>query len=470
VQREQNLRGRSVRNTCVTSRRTLSRALVVGLAVCLPVLSPGAASAGTGQPVSSWPQFGRTALHLDVNPFEHAFTPENVRSLATVWKGHYGQNTTTEGGPVAAGGFVYSTGFDGFLSAFDLDGCGSPSCEPLWKGHTNNDITGTPAVAGGLVLVGSADHFLYAFAAAGCGSTRCPPLWKGRLADAVVDSSVAVADGIAYIGDYGGHLSAFAVQGCGHSVCDPLWVGQGRAGELFTAPAVGKGSVFVGTMNATPQAFTGRLVVFPVGGCGEPVCRPTWVADIGGPATLTASPTVSDDTVFIGSSSLLAFAAAGCGARTCQPLRSYDLGDSGMETTPAVVGDVLLATTQDTPDPNTVGVVAAFPAHGCGAARCEPLWTGINFAAGFASSPAVAGGLVFVGKGPASGFPVDAGLYVFDVNGCGAPTCKALSFTQLGESQFYLGAPLAIADGKVIMASNDNTDGHSNLYVMSVSR
>jgi hypothetical protein len=168
---------------------------------------------------------------------------------------------------------------------------------------------------------------------------------------------------------------------------------------------------------------------------------------------------------------LFAFAAGGCGARTCRPLRAYDVGDAGITTTPALAGDTLLAATQATPDPNTVGVVAAFPAHGCGAARCEPLWTGVNFAGGFESSPVVAGKVVFVGKGPASGFPVDAGVYAFDLRGCGAPVCQPLSFTQLSESQDYMGSSLAVAGGTVLLDSTANLPdqtSQTNLYALAL--
>jgi outer membrane protein assembly factor BamB len=447
----------------------LALLLLLGLSV---VTVPPLAAATIG-----WPQFGRTAQHLNANPDE-IFTPQNVSGLRVAWKGHYGDNVTAEGGPVVAGEIAYIAGVDGNLSAFRAAGCGAASCEPLWQGHTDNNITSSPAVAGGLVLVGSADHVLYAFPAAGCGRPTCPPRWKGQLADAVIDSSVAVAGGAAYVGDFSGHLYAFAVKGCGASICRPLWTGQGAANELLTTPAVGRGSVFVGSFQSTPDLFTGRLLVFPAAGCGRATCKPSWTADLGGPAGRTAAPVVAGATVFAGSTTrfggengahLFAFPADGCGKQTCRPLRAYDVGDGGIDAAPAVSGGVLYATTQATPDPNTVGVVAAFPAAGCGAALCEPIWTAVNFASGFASPPVVAGGVVFVGKGPASGVPVDAAVYAFDARGCGDRVCREpLAFVQLGPDQFYLGSPIAVADGKLFLGSNDNSDGHSNLYSLSL--
>ena len=164
----------------------------------------------------------------------------------------------------------------------------------------------------------------------------------------------------------------------------------------------------------------------------------------------------------------------GCGKATCKPLRTYDVGDAGSNTTPALVGDTLLASTQATPDPNTSGVVAAFPAHGCGAAVCKPLWTGVNFADGFESSPVVAGNVVFVGKGPASGFPVDAAVYAFDVRGCGKRLCQPRAFVQLSPSQSYQGSSIAVSGGKVLLNSTDNTPtpdapAQTNLYVLALA-
>ena len=371
------------------------------------------------------------------------------------------------------------------LSAFAANGCGpgTPLCEPLWTGHSDDgSFTGTPAVGGGLVLIGASDHTLYAFAAAGCGRPVCEPVWRGKLAAAVIDSSVAIAGGLAYVGDFAGHLYAFAAAGCGRVACSPLWVGQGQSNELLGAPAVANGKVYVSSFLSTPDLTTGRLLVFAAAGCGSGVreCRPVWTADIGGPAERAAAPTVTADTVFVGSSTLfgegtntdfhlLAFAAAGCGAAVCKPLRAYETGDGGVQGAPAVAGNVLYATTQASPDPNTVGVVAAYPLAGCGKPLCRPLWTGVNNAAGFASAPSVAGGVVFVGKGPASGFPVDAGVYAFDARGCDASVCAPIAFVQLGTEQLYQGAPLAVAGGQVFMATNDNTDGRSKVYALSLA-
>jgi hypothetical protein len=383
----------------------------------------------------------------------------------------------------------------GRLSVFDAAGCGGPlggSCEPLWRAIPGGGgITTTPAVSNGFVIIASRDAsrgnppFLYGYAARGCnGASTCRPVWRGVLHDAVVDSSPAVVNGIAYIGDFGGRFYAFDVAACGAARnlnCQPLWTGQaGPEEELTTAPVVGPHFVIIGSFLVDPEFFGGRLNAFRIGGCGNPAgvpCAPAWTADLGRPA---AGQTIAGSTVFAGSGSgVFAFNEAGCGATVCTPLRTYDTGDpqqgDGALGAPVVAGATLLVSSQNTTDPNTIGVVSAYSAAGttnCAPGICEPIWIGVNFGSGFESSPAVAGDVVFVGKAPASGFPVDAGVFAYNLHGCGSggqtTLCLPLSLTQVGTNQFNLGAPLAIARDAVYFVSNDNDDQQSYVYALTV--
>lgn len=433
---------------------------------------------GAPAAAADWSQLGRSAAHLNTNPSEQAFTPANVARLAVAWEGDMGANTAAEGGAVIAGTRVFVAGFDGRLSAFDLAGCGALACAPLWQGRTNNDITGTPAVAGDRVLVASADRFLHVFDARGCGTALCTALWRGRLSNGAIDSSVSVSGDFAFVGDYGGRLSAFALAGCGQDVCDPAWTAQAGAHEqMNSSPTVGAGMVFVQTTISTPSDMTGRLLVFPAAGCGAASCAPLWSADLGGPAGTTSSPLVAGSEVIVGSSRrfggpnhrdhLFAFPAAGCGAPVCAPTRSFDVGPDGIDTTPAVSGHMLFASTNASPDPNTVGVVAAFDLATC-SGRCKAAWVGINFTEGFESSPVVVGDVVFVGKGPASGIDIDAGVFAFDARGCGKALCTSLALVVPSPDAFYLGAPLAVARDRIAFVSNDNAAGRSIVSVMAL--
>jgi outer membrane protein assembly factor BamB len=436
-----------------------------------------AAPAAAAAPVNEWPQYGQNALHTGTNPAETAFTSQNIANVKVVSKAHYDDNGQNHGGPVVVGGRLYITNFDGDLSVFASAGCGADSCEPLWKAHIDGSIDSSPAVAGGLVFVASTNvHALFAFPAAGCGAATCPPLWTGRMLDGAT-GSVTVADGIAYVGDFTGHLYAFRATGCGRASCPPLWTGTGESNENLHTAAVGNGYVYVDSFQSTPDLFTGRLLAFPAVGCGTATCKPAWTADLGGPGTGVA---ISGSTVFASSSTLfgdgvnsdfhlMAFAGGGCGHTVCKPLRSYFTGGFGVEGGLAIAGNTLLASDNDTIDPQFIGGVFAYPVAGCGAAQCRPTWMGLSFATAPSSPPVVVGDVVLVGKGPASGFPVDAGFFSYHLRGCGAPVCQPISLLQVGTDQGYLGGPLAVADHKIFMASTDNTDGHSNVYTAALT-
>lgn len=429
-------------------------ALALALACCATLVP----AAGAAQYPTEWPQFGKTSDHSGFNPFELNFTPENIATLSQAWTGTYGPSAADEGSPVIANGIAYIGGFDGRLSAFNLAGCFGSRCDPLWTGQTRNDITTAPAVWNNEVLVASADHYLYAFPAGGCNfNPTCEPLWKGKMKGAVVDSSPVVHDGIVYVGTYNhGLLFAFRARGCGQAVCEPLWAG--RAGGHLVAPAaVTHGSVFIGSDNH-------KMYVFPADGCNAPVCDPSWTAKISGP-DYKGGPTAVGDTVFIMSRRLGAFPADGCGHPTCPAKWWGDLGDDGGETTPAAWHGMLFTATQVTPTPGAnVGVVQAWPVEGCGKKLCQPAWTGVNFASGFESSPSIVNGIVFVAKGPASGFPVDVGMYAFRARGCGQAVCNPISFVQANIDGNYLGSTPAIADGTIVFGANDNVTGQGTLY------
>jgi len=424
---------------------------------------------------ADWPQFGQTPKHANSNPSERSFTPENVGSLVVKWNANMGSNVNTEGGAVIAGQRMFVAGFDGRISAFDLDGCGADVCDPLWQGRTDNDITTTPAVKDGVVVVSSADRFIHVFDANGCGAGTCDALWRGRLKQGAIDSSPTIAGGFIYVGDLAGNLFVFALAGCGQDVCDPVWTAHAGPHEAFNStPAVWGGSVYIQTSYSTDFDITGRLLVFP-DGCGQSTCPASWTADLGGQAGKASGPVVAQGRVFAGSSRrfgkpnkrdhVFAFDTSGCGQAVCEPIQTFDVGPEGIDTTLAVAGTTLYASTNTSPDPNTVGVVMAFDIERCGL-RCAPMWTGINFTEGFLSAPVVTRDVVFVGKGPA--LEVDSGVFAFDANGCGQELCRALKLVRASESGNYLGAPLAIARDRIVFVNNDNDLNRSQVTVIGL--
>jgi putative pyrroloquinoline-quinone binding quinoprotein len=462
-------------DTCLGGTMRIRRLVLAGVLAAVAVAVTGTpAGAATAD---SWPQYGGDAQHTGTNPGEHAFNSGNIGTVKVVSKAHFGDNTMDRGGPVVSNGRLYVGGTDGTLSVFATAGCGAASCEPLWRASIGDgSIDFTMAVADGLVLVDSPNtHALFAFPAAGCGAATCKPLWTGQMQDGAT-GSVTASGGMAYVGDISGHLYAFRTAGCGRASCPPVWTGVGLSNEALDTPAVGNGLVYVDTFESTPDLFTGRLLAFRTAGCGTATCKPVWTADLGGPGTAVA---VAGSTVFASSSTLfgdgtntdfhlMAFNGAGCGGTVCTPLRTYFTGGFGVEGGLAIAGNTLLASDNDTTDPQFIGGVFAYPLAGCGLAQCQPTWMGLSFATAPSSPPVVVGDVVLVGKGPASGFPVDSGFFTYNLKGCGASVCQPISLVRLGDQMFYNGAPLAVADHKIFMASTDNTDGHSNVYTAAL--
>jgi outer membrane protein assembly factor BamB len=94
------------------------------------------------------------------------------------------------------------------------------------------------------------------------------------------------------------------------------------------------------------------------------------------------------------------------------------LGDIVFSSSPAVVGGVVYIGSMD-------GTLWAYPADGCGADLCEtPLWQSTNLAQ-IIDSPTVADGIVYVGS-QTSFDSNDGRLSAFDARGCGAPVCAPL--------------------------------------------
>jgi outer membrane protein assembly factor BamB len=449
---------------------------------CLPIaLVVGALAPAHAE---DWAQFQFNASRIGINGGETAFTPDSVRSLRVAGKARFGTNLTSGGTAIYQGRLFIGTA-DRRLSAFDLAQCSAGACEPLWQGNADGGFTSTPGVSGNTVAIAATDGFLYAFSAQGCGKAHCAPLWRGRLNGPSLDSSVTMVGGQIMVGDGAGQLSVFSLGGCGQDICDPLWIGRtGRPHEHdFGTPAVGAGFVFVQTTVDKPIVDGGRLLAFALGGCGQASCGPAWVADLGGPVGRVGSPIlVHGNKVIVGTvppparglvtrnrTQLLAFTATGCGTFVCQPVQTFEGRPDGFQVAAAsnFGGTTLFVTASpDLAARGTASVLAYDLVH-CGA-HCEPTWTSTIHGEITFSPPAVAGDVVFVGKGTSSLADGGAGVLAFDARGCGKARCEPLTFVPSSPQAAYFGQPLAIADGKVAFVENDNADFSSNVAIMSL--
>jgi outer membrane protein assembly factor BamB len=122
------------------------------------------------------------------------------------------------------------------------------------------------------------------------------------------------------------------------------------------------------------------------------------------------------------------------------------LGDIVFSSSPAVVGGVVYIGSMD-------GTLWAYPADGCGADLCEtPLWQSTNLAQ-IIDSPTVADGIVYVGS--QTSFDSNDGLLsAFDARGCGAPVCAPLWQGAAGKESI-LESSAAVGGGFVYVGAFD---------------
>ncbi len=188
---------------------------------------------------------------------------------------------------------------------------------------------------------------------------------------------------------------------------------------------------------------------FAIGSANASTLAEAWI-DTTGSAVSTA-PTVANGVTYVGAAdgNLSAFDAAGikgCSAgppKTCAPLWTGAVGVGALRTSPAVAGGVVYIQGRDT--------LVAFDANGVNGCTsgppvtCAPLWTSVSLG-DVRSSPTVAGGMVFTTG--------SNGLLAFDaaaVSGC-AGTPKVCS--PVWSASFVPGwdASPTVAAGRVFVA------------------
>jgi outer membrane protein assembly factor BamB len=122
-----------------------------------------------------------------------------------LWRGTAGEWPVRT--PALANDLLYvgtSTG----VAVYDADGCGAPTCDPLWASGPLPSGEGSPgqaeqqpAVTGDLVFVpvmAGQQPRLVAFDADGCGQDRCEPVWGIDLPGRV-SGELAISDGRIYV-------------------------------------------------------------------------------------------------------------------------------------------------------------------------------------------------------------------------------------------------------------------------------
>lgn len=427
------------------------------------IAATAAALAQTGDPAqqgpsvtSDWLMFKNQPTRLGFNPFESTINKDNAIFLGLSWVGVMG-DLVDYSSPAVVSGVVYIASTDGNLYAFNANGCGQSSCNPMWVGAMDSNYSSfsSPAVGNGTVFVGSENHKLYAFPAKGCGQGTCAPLWTATTGGALF-SGPLVANNMVYVGSEDHRLYAFPASGCGRSTCFPAWTGA-TGGAIDSAPTLGNGVIFVGSQD-------GKLYAFGTNGCGTPFCQPLWTAQVGH-TIFGSTAAVTNGVVYIASfsepnssnSKLYAFNANGCGAPTCQPLWTAAAGEFVVSSPSVANGRVYVGSGDD--------FLYAFDANGCSQPTCTALWRGQaeGAQAALLSSPAVANGLVYVGEN-------NGMVEVFDANGCNNSIC--LPVTQLHtKNEPIVSSSPAVISGTVYFGSSDQLSPPvGRLYVFKLIR
>jgi len=138
---------------------------------------------------------------------------------------------------------------DDKLYAFDADGCGAPTCQPVWTAFTSTraETNSSPAVARGTVFIGSGDGRLYAFDAA-TGARK----WAHDFGApyGFLLASPVIAGGVLFIG--GG--SDNWIRAVDPTDGSPLW-GYETGDKINTTPAVVDGWLYIGSLDSYLYAF-----------------------------------------------------------------------------------------------------------------------------------------------------------------------------------------------------------------------
>jgi hypothetical protein len=218
------------------------------------------------------------------------------------------------------------------------------------------------------------------------------------------------------------------------------WVGMNMGGLVVdSSPAVTTTTVYI-----TDDWF-GRLWAFPTS-CGShgSSCQPSWSGQMASDFSSESSPAVANGLVYVGSNNgrLYVFKAGGCGAALCEPLWTGMMSAGASASSPLVRNGVVYLGTTD-------NRLFAFPAGGCGAATCPPLWVGEGSGGGGFTSPAYANGVVYVTSIGSGGE-----LYAFPATGCGSTSCPPLWSADSGSTTDPIESGASVANGVVYVGVN----------------
>ncbi|MFC2071902.1 PQQ-binding-like beta-propeller repeat protein [Chloroflexota bacterium] len=329
----------------------------------------------TGGPIHSSPAVVDGTVYIGSE--DHKLYAVDATTGDKRWE--YETGSWVESSPAIVNGVVYIGSNDGRLYALSAD-----SGEKLWDFKTKYPVMSSPAVADGIVYFGAEDYYIYALDA-----EQGTKLWDFKTSGYVTPSP-AVANGIVYSGSWSHFFYAL----------DSL---NGRLRLHFktyfpgvSSPVVSGQTVYFSTASGFLYAIDGNAKTWP----HEHQIKPYWIQaylmgipGVPQPPTqsgllwglrvgrlATSSPTVTDNTLYIGSGNKL----LAIDLQSYQ--RRWEFETEGtIRSTPAVLDSTIYVGSKD-------GRLYALNTD-----SGEKLW---DFITGdeITSSPAVANGIVYVGS------------------------------------------------------------------------
>jgi outer membrane protein assembly factor BamB len=352
---------------------------VAAVAVVLACLAGGVAAQTTARGPATWPMFHYSAGHVGVNHREHTLRRGNVSRLHVAWQARF-HAPAQEGivnSSVAVGKRAVFVGSERPAALFAFR---RSNGKVLWRAAAGH-VESSPAVVNGRIFVGSNDGHLYAFRA-----TTGKLLWKRDVGLEVASSSPTVVRGAVYIGaqaNLAGEGVLYKLSARSGAVIWQADLGAAPPGQngFASAASVVGGMVYVGTEN-------GQVLVFPVR-CFKQ-CLPD-TAYIAQPGAEMGTPAVNGDRIYVtgnGNDGSFVYAFARFGAGHAHPLWEGNELTPFTFSTPAVYKGLVY--------------VQGYKLYAFGAACrrdggvCKPRWKAS--VRGFAASPAVANGVVYIGS------------------------------------------------------------------------
>jgi outer membrane protein assembly factor BamB len=385
-----------------------------------------------------WLQPGYDAGHGNWNPHETTLSSDTVgKGLVQRWRTTVLGVATSVNAPVASGGRIYvTTGFGASASALD-----ARTGAVLWTrdlfdpaGGFSQSLTAPALVDGELVLGKTSDathgavYRLDPDTGAVLGSTPGDPVASVAAAGGVpaVHTRTATVDTVSWKYD------AVAAH---PSPLDPSPGGFAIVGERILWSNGDFATGYSPACPASPAAASASAS--SAGGCG-----PDWSTDLGGPVSEVAAIGHGQVVYTYGPGSLAVLDVATGAVRW----RASVTGFPGAHIAAVADGKIVVAAFNAVLSPQLV----AFPAGGCGAATCSPLWT-----AEFATTPGgiqtpfvAAGDLVWAG-GTLPG-ESGAGIHAFPLDGCGAPTCEPIASVPYASNT----GTAIVHDGQLVIGDN----------------